>query len=325
MIVDLRSDNTRGASPEIVEAVARANRDAVTSYGGDPWTARLQSRVRELFETDAAIFPVLTGTAGNALAIAAMTSPSQTVVCHADAHIVRDEEGAPELLSGGATMTAFDGADGKLHDFTIPPNAACLSLTNATEAGTVYSLDELRALCERARAHGLRVHLDGARFANAFVTQRHSLADVTWRAGIDVLVLGGTKNGALGAELVIVFDRDLAQRFALLWHRSGHRLSKLRFLSAQLEAYLTDDLWLRNARHANAAAARLAAGLRERVEIVRPVEANILFARLQRPPQDVLMYDWPIFGENVYRMVTAFDTRDEEVDAAIAALLSSRA
>jgi threonine aldolase len=291
----------------------------MTSYGGDEITARLRERCRELFETDLDVFPVITGTAGNALAIAALTPASGTVVCHEQAHIVLDELGASEFYSG-ATLVPVAGANGKLHPDRLVSElgkGSCLSITNATEAGTVYTPDELRALCGRAE----RVHIDGARFANALAAQQCSPADLSWRAGADILSLGATKNGGLCADLIVVFRRELASELAQRWHRGGHRLSKMRFLSAQLEAYLTNDLWLRNARRANAAAARLARGLANvpGVEIVQPVEANIVFARFPRPLPGYQFHDWSILGEGVVRIVTGFSTTDEDVDALIAA------
>jgi threonine aldolase len=306
---DFRSDNTLGASPEILEAIARANHGSMTSYGGDEITARLRARCREIFETDLEVFPVVTGTAGNALAISALAP--ETVVCHEDAHIVRDENGAVEFFSG-AKLVTVPGKHGKLQP---PLDAACLSITNATEAGTIYTPDEMRALKSR------RLHVVGARFANALVAQNCSPADLSWRAGADILVLGATKNGGLTADLIVVFNRELAAPLAEQWHRGGHRPSKMRFLSAQLEAYLTDDLWLRNARRANAAAARLAKGLATvaGVEILQPVEANIIFVRFPAPLPGFQFQEWPIFGEGALRIVTGFATTDEDVDALIGA------
>jgi threonine aldolase len=315
---DFRSDNTYGVSPEIFEALQRVAGGTMTSYGGDAVTARVRERCREIFEADLDVFPVVSGTAGNALAIAAMTTASDRVFCHEDAHIVRDEQGAPEFFTGGATLVAVPGDDGKLaanRDFE-----GTLSLTQATEAGTIYTAGEVRALAQRA-AGG--VHMDGARFANAVAALGCAPADVTWRAGVDVLVFGATKNGAMAAELIVVFRRELSERLALLQHRSGHRLSKTRFLSAQFEAYLTGDLWLRNARRANDAAARLAAGIG--AEVLRPVEANVVFVRLAPEMQAALraqsfqFHDWTLFGPDAVRLVTAFDTSDEDVDALIAA------
>ena len=332
MSIDFRSDNTHGASPEIAEALARAAAGTVSSYGGDALTARVRERCRELFETDLEIFPLLTGTAGNALTIAAMTPPWGGVFCHEDAHVHRDELGAPEFFTGGAKLFPIAGADGKLHAADVARVVheigkegrtavpSCVSLTQATEAGTIYRPEEVRAVADAAR---LGVHMDGARFANALVSLGCTPAELTWKAGVDVLIFGATKNGAMAAELMVVFRKEVAEAIAPRWHRSGHRLSKMRFLSAQLDAYLTDDLWLRNARRANAAAQRLARGLD--AEILRPVEANIVFARL-RPEvvtalreQGFLFYDWLLFGPGAVRLVCGFGTSDEDVDALIAA------
>lgn len=313
---DFRSDNTHGASPEVLEALLRVSAGTMASYGRDEITDRVRARCREIFETDVAVFPVVTGTAGNGLALAAMTPPDGTIVCHEDAHIERDELGAPGLFTGGATLMVRPGASGKLHADSIE-RGTTLSVTNATEAGTVYTADELRALTSL----GFRgVHLDGARFANALVTLDCSPADVTWRAGVDILVLGGTKNGLINAELIVVFKKELASELAPRWHRSGHRPAKMRFLSAQFDAYLTGDLWLRNARHANAMAARLASGL----ETIHPVQANVVFTRFTKAQAEALFaqgfefFDWPIFGDDAYRLVTGFTTSAEDVDSFIA-------
>lgn len=309
---DFRSDNVLGASPEIVDAIARANRGTQTSYGGDEITERVRKRCCEIFETDVDVFPVISGIAGNALAIATLAHPGGTVRCHEQSHIVQDELLAPEFFSG-AKLQPVAGANGKLP----PGDASVLSLTNATEAGTIYTPSEVRALCERAE----RVHIDGARFANALAAQNCAPADLSWRAGADVLVLGATKNGGLAADLVVLFNRALKDEFVTHWHRSGHRPSKMRFLSAQLEAYLTDDLWLRNARRANAAAARLARGLAQidGVELLQPVEVNIVFARFPAPVPGYQFGEWSLFGEGVKRIVTGFSTTEEDVDALIAA------
>jgi threonine aldolase len=332
MTIDFRSDNTHGASPEIVEALARAAAGTVTSYGDDPRTARVKERCREIFECDLEVFPVLTGTAANALSIAAMTPPWGGVFCHEDAHIHRDELGAPEFFTNGAKLFPIAGADGKLHASDVKrviheigeegrtAVPACVSLTQATEAGTVYRIDEIRAIGDAA---GLGLHLDGARFANALVSLGCTPAELTWKSGVDVLSFGATKNGAMAAELIVVFRRGLAAELAPRWHRAGHRLSKMRFLSAQLDAYLTDELWFRNARHANAMARRLAGGL----EVLRPVEANVVFARFEPDvkealrEQGFLFYDWPLFGAGAVRLVCGFGTTEAEVDA----FLTSRA
>ena len=302
----------------------------MTSYGDDEITARVRARCSELFEHDVEVFPVITGTAGNVLTIAAMTTPGAAIFCHEDAHIVRDELNAAEFFTGGARLLPIAGADGKLDAAALARaiadrgvDGSCVSLTQATEAGTVYRAEEIRALCEVAHDHRYRVHMDGARFANAVAHVGAAPADLTWRAGVGALVFGATKNGALAAEVIVVFDAALARELAPQWHRGGHRPSKMRFLSAQFEAYLAEDLWLRNARRANALAQRLAAGL---PDVVRPVEANILFVRLA--PEDAaslqqqgfLFYDWPVFGADAYRFVVGFDSTEEEVDALIRAV-----
>ena len=311
---DFRSDNVLPASPEILEAIERVNDGTMTSYGQDEITDHLRERCCEIFETDVEVFPVITGTAGNALALAGLAP--KTITCHEHAHIVDDENGAAEFFTG-ATLELVSGAHGKLR----PIDAECLSFANVTEAGTIYTPAETRALCERAK----RVHLDGARFANAVAALRCSPADLSWRAGVDIFVLGATKNGGLCADLVVVFNREYAELLADHWHRSGHRPSKMRFLSTQLVEYLREDLWLRNARRANAAAARLAQGLANLrgVEILQPVEANILFVRFPAPVPGYQFHEWPIFGERALRVVTGFATTDADVDALIAAVASS--
>lgn len=335
-VIDFRSDNTHGAAPEILDALARAAGGTTTSYGEDPISARLRERCRAIFETDCDVVPVLTGTAGNALAIAAMTPPWGAVFCHEDAHIQRDEMGAPEFFTGGAKMVPIAGTHGKLVPVDLSrtirsiagegrtARPSCVSLTQATEAGTIYTVAEIAALTSIARESQCRVHMDGARFANAVAGSGASPADLTWRAGVDILVFGATKNGALAAEALVVFDRTLTAELELRRHRAGHRLSKMRFVAAQLDAYLAGELWLRNARHANAMASRLAGGLD--AEILRPVDANAVFARFT--PQTVqrlreegfLFYDWTPFGEGAVRLVTGFTTTEADVDAFLRAV-----
>lgn len=330
MTIEFRSDNKHGASPEISEAVARATAGTQTSYGEDPITARVRERCREIFECDLEIFPVISGTAANALSIAAMTPPWGGVFCHDDAHIHRDELGAPEFFSGGAKLFPIAGADGKLHADDVKSVVheieeegrtalpSCVSVTQATEAGTVYGLDELRAIKDVA---GIGMHMDGARFANALVSLGCTAAEMTWKAGVDVLTFGATKNGAMAAELIVVFEQSLVAEVAPRWHRAGHRLSKMRFLSAQFDAYLENDLWLRNARHANAMAQRLARGLQG--DVLRPIEANVVFARFDPETtealreQGFLFYEWPLFGEGAIRLVCGFGTSEADVDAFI--------
>jgi len=332
-VIDFRSDNTHGSAPEILEALARASGGTTTSYGEDPISARLRDRCRAIFETDCDVVPVLTGTAGNSLAVATLTPPWGAVFCHEDAHIHRDEMGAPEFFTGGAKLVPIAGTHGKLvpHDLSRAirsvANPACVSLTQATEAGTIYTPEEIAALTSIARDARCRVHMDGARFANAVAGSGASPADFTWRAGVDILVFGATKNGALAAEALVVFDRKLTAELEVRRHRAGHRLSKMRFVAAQLDAYLADDLWLRNARHANAMAARLASGLN--AEILRPVDANAVFARFtpqivsRLREQGFLFYDWTTFGEGAVRLVTGFTTTEADVDALLRAVRDS--
>lgn len=331
-MIDLRSDNTLGCSPEILAALHDASRGEASSYGADPWTDELRARCAELFEHDVSIFPLATGTGANALALAAFAKPWGGIFCHTDAHIHRDEMGAPEFYTGGAKLVAIEGRDGKIGAAALDAAIdefgssgrmlvpAALSLTNATEAGTVYTRDELLELTELAHRHSMKVHVDGARFANAIISTGGSPAELSWKAGVDALVLGATKNGAMAAELLVVFDDTLAAELTTRVHRAGQRFSKMRFLSAQLLAYLKDGLWLRNAQHANLTARSLAEQLTVRgIEIVQPVEANIVFARFEPAVRErlaaagALFYDWPLFGENVVRLVCGFDANPHRI------------
>ncbi|WP_437378684.1 threonine aldolase family protein [Inquilinus limosus] len=334
-VINLASDNVAGAAPEILAAIARAAEGRVPSYGADEFTRRLEQRLSELFERRVAAFPVPTGTAANALALATFTPPYGAVLCHREAHVAVDECGAPEFYTHGAKLILAEGDHGKLtpatlaavfpadwHDDVHRSQPAMLSLSQATEAGTVYSPAEIGALAETARRWGLAVHMDGSRFANALAAQGCSPAELTWKAGVDVLSFGGTKNGCVMAEAVVFFDPDKAADFAFRRKRAGHLLSKMRFVSAQFEAYLADGLWLRLARNANARARQLAEGLLALpgVELVHPVEANEVFVRLPAAlaeglrRQGVAAAHWE--GE-VWRFVTAFDTDSATVEAAL--------
>ena len=337
--MDFRSDNVAGAAPDILQAVIDANAGTVTSYGADPYSARVEARLSEIFETPVKAFAVATGTACNALALSALTPAYGAVLCHEEAHIHLDECGAPELFTGGAKLVPIPGASGKLtpdgvravleQTLTGDPHRvqpAALSLTQATEAGTCYRPAEIAALAEIARGRKMKVHMDGARFANAVAHLGVAPAEITWRAGVDVLSFGATKNGALGAEVVVFFDPALAEMFAVRRKRSGQLLSKMRFVSAQLEAYLKGDRWLDLARHANAMATRLAQGLQRlpQAALLHPVEANEIFIRL---PQGVLaglraagfsFYDWTDAAPGTIRLVLAFNTDPAHVDAFVA-------
>lgn len=335
------SDNAYGAWPEIIAALGRASQGAAPSYGDDPLTARVRDRLTGLFEHDLAAFPVISGTAANALALATLCPPHGAVFCHAESHIAVDECGAPEFFTHGAKLVLVEGEGAKvtpkalegalahfLKGFVHHVQPKVLSLTQSTELGTVYTPSEIVALSTIAHAHGMKVHMDGARFANALAHLSVSPADVTWRAGVDALSFGATKNGALGAEAVIFFDRANVTDFEYRRKKAGHLLSKMRFVSAQLDAYLEGDEWLRAAAHANTLAKRLEAGLRrvKEAQIAHPVEANAVFISL--PDADVkrlrdggaAFYDWgpPVGGRTLFRLVTSFATPVEAVDRFIA-------
>jgi threonine aldolase len=333
--VNFCSDNTAGVHPKILAAIAAAGEGAAMPYGNDALTRRVERRIGEIFEHDCAVFLVGTGTAANALALSCLTPPWGVVFCHPEAHIARDECGAPEFYTSGAKLVPVPGDDGKMTadglaaairggDAGVVHHAqpACVSLTQATEAGTVYTPAEIGALRDVARTHKLPLHMDGARFANALVQLNRSPADLTWRAGIDVLTLGATKNGALAAEAVIFFDPAKAAEFGFRRKRGGQLWSKMRFLAAQFDAYLDGDLWLINARYANSMARKLGQGLAmlPGARIEYPVEANEIFVTL---PEAVIQgleadgfqfYRWPDEQATTIRLVTAFNTQPEHVE-----------
>jgi threonine aldolase len=336
--MDFRSDNTAGVSPEIMAALNAANRGTAASYGADPISEVLNRRFSELFEREVAVLPVATGTAANVLALAAMTPPWGVIYCHEDAHIAVDECGAPEFFTGGAQLAPLRGALGKVEPKILAgriagagvvhhPQPAAVSVSQATEAGTVYTREEIASIAEVARRHKLKVHVDGARFANALVRLGCAPADITWRAGVDALSFGATKNGAMAAEAVIVFDPALAGELGFRRKRGGHLFSKMRFLSAQLEAYLAGDLWLTNARHANEMASRLGKGLTSipGIGLRYPVEANEVFAELpdaaikKLAALGFLFHRWGDVSATCIRLVTSFATEAISVDSFLAA------
>ncbi|MFJ3704772.1 MULTISPECIES: low specificity L-threonine aldolase [Streptomyces] len=327
------SDNTAGASPEIVQAVIAAASGQDLPYGADRHTAGARARFAEVFGRDVDVLPVSTGSVANALSLAALTPPWGSVLCHRDSHINTDECGAPEFFTGGAKLVHLPGDDAKidaeqLHAaahrkvgdvHSVQPSA--VSITQATETGALYSLDEIRGLSRVAKDAGLRVHMDGARFANAVAALGCTPAEMTWQAGIDVLSFGATKNGTMTADAVVVFDRALTQELSFRAKRAGQLTSKMRFQSAQLDAYLTDGLWLRNAAHANTMAARLGHGLKalHGADLLHAVEANILFCRLPQPVVDQLLAEGFAFYHDrwepgVCRFVTSFSTTEHDVD-----------
>lgn len=337
--MNFSSDNASGVCPEIMAALAEANGGSATAYGADKVTAAAQDDLRALFDCDLVMHPVATGTAANALALATLTPPYGTVYCHRHAHIEEDECNAPEFFSGGAKLTLLDGPHAKFDAAALAEvlaaagtgvehhaQPAAVSITQASEQGAVYTVDEVKAIAEVARAHGLPLHMDGARFANAVAHLGCAPADITWRAGVDVMSFGATKNGAMAAEAVLFLKPELARDFRFRRKRGGHLFSKMRFLSAQLRAYVRDDLWLENARHANACARRLADGLAALpgAELEHPVEANEVFVRLPEAVIDGLAADgvgflrWGGPTAATLRLVTAFDTDPADVDRLIA-------
>ncbi|MFQ5467900.1 MAG: threonine aldolase family protein, partial [Kiloniellaceae bacterium] len=336
-MVSFSSDNASGVAPEILRALEAANRGPAMPYGADDETRRFEARLAEVFETDLTAFPVATGTAANVLALSVMVPPYGAVYCHQEAHIQVDECGGPEFYTGGAKLVPLAGAHAKLDPATLAGaiegagnvhavQPAAISLTQASEAGTVYTPEETATLAQVARGHGLGVHMDGARFANALAALGCGPAEATWKAGVDALSFGATKNGALGAEAVMLFRPELAATFAYRRKRGGHLFSKMRFLSAQLNAYLDDDLWLRNAAHANAMARRLAEGLTELpgASLLHPVEANEVFARLPEPIIAGLLaagfafYRWGPEENAEVRLVASFNTKPADVDKFLA-------
>ncbi len=344
-MMNFASDNTSGASKAILAAVMAANEGEVAAYGKDPFSEKAARLLRETFDRGCASFLVDTGTAANALALAALCPAFGAVFCHSESHIMADECGAPEMFTGGAKLIGILGRGGKIAaaDFkavlaSYPPGLekqvqpAVLSLSQVTESGTVYSCQDLAGLSSLAHDAGLMVHMDGARFANALVSLNCTPAEMSWKAGIDVLSFGTTKNGALGCEAVIFFDSSKAASLPYLRKRSGHTLSKGRFLGAQMTAYLENGHWLELAAEANAQAQTLARGLAKipGVRLSWPCEANEIFAILPRAidealrAEGALYYPWnfrdsgpecapPAQDEVFVRLVTSFATQPSSV------------
>ncbi|HWD59009.1 MAG TPA: beta-eliminating lyase-related protein [Stellaceae bacterium] len=337
-MIDYRSDNTGRAAPEILDALIRANEGTALGYGADDWTARLQERFSELFETRVRVFPVATGTAANALSLAALSPSWGVVFCSAAAHINTSEANAAGFFGGGLKLAPVAGRDGRVDagEFEralagFPPGQlhrgqpAAVNLTQATDLGAVYRLDEVQAVAAVAKARGLRVHMDGARFANAVARLQCSPADLSWRAGVDILSFGATKNGGALCDAIVVFSPELADGLAIQLRRAGQVWSKMRFASAQLMAYIENALWLRLAGQSNRAAARIAGGIAgvPGVQLVAPVEANELFLELPVGAMDALEADGFQFyrrSATLARFVCRFDVTDDEADALAASL-----
>ncbi|GBR50801.1 low-specificity threonine aldolase [Neokomagataea thailandica NBRC 106555] len=337
------SDNVVRVCPEVMQALMEANDGSASAYGNDAYTSALDARFGEVFESEVAVFPIVTGTASNSLALSALVSPFGSVVCDESAHIQNDEGGAPEFFMHGAKIVTIPSGNGLMQPSALShtinekkaagllaPPIQALSLTQASEWGLVYQTDHLTSLSKVAHAEKLTVHLDGARLGNAIASLGCTPAETTWKAGVDVLTFGGTKNGAMAAEAVVFFlndrTRPFVENFKRRIKRSGHLWSKHRFLSAQLLALLKNNLWLRNAQHANIMAQRLSTGLQALPNATLPyaTQSNEIFIALPEHLVQKLekggfgFYRWPTpagVDGTMIRLVTSFDTREKDVDA----------
>ncbi|MEM0978308.1 MAG: beta-eliminating lyase-related protein [Pseudomonadota bacterium] len=335
------SDNSSPAHPQVLKAVMDASEGYTGGYGAEAGMERVREMIRDIFEApEAAVYLVGTGTAANALALATLVEPWQTVFCHKVSHIEEDECGAPEFFTGGAKLVLIDGEGGRMDPKAFGAKAAvtghigvhnvqrgALSITNVSEVGTTYSIEDIQKLTGIAKAHNMPVHLDGARFANALVSMNCSPAEMTWKSGVDVVSFGGTKNGCMGVEAVVIFDPARAWEFELRRKRGGHLWSKHRYLSAQMDGYLADDLWLTLARTANDAAAELEHGLAKKgVSLAHPRAANMMFAGLTleghaaAQAAGAMYYPWDTAYTSVnssdhqtVRLVTSWSTTQDDI------------
>jgi threonine aldolase len=335
------SDNAAPICPEAWAALRQANVRHVPSYGDDEWTARVCDRIREIFEKDCDIYFVFNGTAGNALALAQLCPSFNSVICHEHAHIQTDECGAPEFFTGGSKLLLVGGANGKMdvrqaeallaHANDVHfQNPRVISIAQATEFGTVYTRDEVAVIAELARAHKLFLHMDGARFANAIAYLNCAPKAITWELGVDVLCFGGTKNGTAAGELVILFDKKISRDFDYRIKQAGQLVSKMRFLAAAWLGLLTDNVWLRNAVHANKAARRLAERLQHdaAIETTFPVEANAVFVSMdERLATALHAHGWRFYKfvePDLYRLMCSWATTEEEISSFIADVLATK-
>src|SRR6266480_1032855 len=337
---EFASDNTAGLCPEAAIALVGANTGAAASYGEDDWTRLLCDRVRELFEIDCDVFLVFNGTAANAVALAQLCQPFHSVICHEYAHIDNDECGACEFYTGGSKLIPTCGAKGKIDLREVEAaltrqhelhshKPRVISATQATEVGTVYAADEIRKISAFAKERGMLLHMDGARFANAVATLRCAPKEITWRAGVEVLSFGGTKNGLAAGELVVFFNKERSADFDYRAKQSGHLASKMRFLAAPWLALLENEVWLKNARHANDAALKLASGLRScGTEIVFPVESNAVFSRLDViVAENLREHGWDFYKfiePDIYRLMCAWSATEDVISAFLSDFKAAR-
>lgn len=332
-MTNLRSDNEAPVHPAIMQALIEANAGAAHAYGGDPWTGRLTEVLGEVFETELEVFPLISGTAANSLCVAQVSKPTSAVLCHQEAHLYDSECGAPEFYSGGAKLIPLSGEHARIDPAALQaaldklghfgdhdPDPSVLTLTQGTEWGAVYSLEQTAELCAIAHARGMATHMDGARFANAVVSLGVSPADLTWRAGIDLMSFSLTKNGAMAAEAVVFFRKGLSDGFGRRRMKGGHLLSKMRYVSAQLLAGVKDGLWLELAAHANRGASAIgrAFAARSDVTLLHPVEINEVFV-LMSPELDAHLraggFEYhPFPGRpGLYRMVVPYDASEAAI------------
>jgi threonine aldolase len=339
--INFASDNTAGVASEILSSLSVAATLSTMPYGDDVYTKKLQSLANEIFEREVKIYPVTTGSAANALALATVSPPYGIIFCHKQAHIEEDECAAPEFYIGGGKLSLLEGDNAKFTaaglqekltlDSPVPAvhraQPAAVSITQATELGTIYTVEEISAISEVCKSNNIPLHMDGARIANAIVSLGVAPADATWRAGVDVLSLGATKNGVFAAEAVVFFDTSKAADFEFRRKRGGHLLSKLRFLSAQLVPYLNSNYWLKLAGNSNCRAKELAKGLEKlpSISLLFEVQTNMVFIKMPSRLVDVLKNENCIFyswGEDegmiFARLVTSFNTTKEEVDSFLA-------
>ena len=348
--MNFASDNWSGVAPQINQSLIDNSTGSAAAYGNGDLDNKVKARFCEIFEKEVAVFFVGTGTIANSLAMASAAKPGGMALCHTEAHMIEDECGAPELFSGGGRLIGVDGDFGKIDptdlknklerfnpDFVHYGQSTIVSLTQASEVGTVYSLDEIDAISQLTKAHNLPLHMDGSRFANALVHLDVTPAQMTWERGVDILSFGGTKNGCWCAEAIILFDLERAEQMAYIHKRAGQLYSKTRFITAQYDAYLKDDLWLKLASHANQMANRLRTGIEQssKGRLGWPTQSNEVFCIMDEGSAQKLrdggasFYPWtvpesaiekPTPNEDMFRFVTSFATTGDEIDQVLAIL-----
>ena len=340
--VKFASDNVAGACPEVLDALMKANEGDSAPYGNDDYSKVLQEKFSEIFEKEVIVYPTASGTAANALALSTMTPVFGNIYCHKLAHINTDECGAPEFYTGGAKLIPLTGINGKITPEELEKNISgtgivhhtqpsSVSITQVCETGEVYELDEIKKIADVAHKHKLNMHMDGARFANALVALNCTPAEMTWKSGIDVLSFGATKNGCIAAEAIIFFKPELVGNISFLMKRAGHLLSKMRFVSAQLDAYISNDVWLKNAKQANEMGKKLSDGLvkHNSIKLAYPTQANEVFAKFPREMIEHLnslgykMNEDELDGQAV-RLVAAWNTQNSDVESFLESINQSK-